>query len=40
MWFPMLRDYGKDPTEAFISGLDLNLWYEAARMAILNKTAK
>jgi DNA primase len=38
MWFPMLRECGKDPTEAFISGLDLNLWHEAAWIAIRKNT--
>lgn len=34
VWFPMLLAHGKDPTEAYLNGLDLNLWLEAACMAV------
>ncbi|WP_457573182.1 primase-helicase zinc-binding domain-containing protein [Desulfolithobacter sp.] len=34
VWFPMLRELGKDPTEARLNGLDLNVWFAAAKLAV------
>ena len=39
VWFPMHAVYGKDPTEAFLNGLDLNLWLEAAAIEVMGMTA-
>lgn len=35
-WFPMPKEYGKDQTEAFLNGLDLNLWLKAAAIEVCN----
>jgi len=33
-WFPMPAEFGKDPTEARLSGLDLGVWLQAAAIEI------
>ncbi len=34
VWFPVPVNFGKDPGDAYQNGLDLNLWLQAALMAV------